>query len=137
MKDKELVQVIFTHSYIEQKSWIFDADIDWNITDIRIDDDNDNYIVWNKGTWKDGTWKYGRWENGVWEKGTWFNGTWFNGIWEKGTWKGGLWKDGLWKDGIWKDGTWIKGRIYNPKTKQYQQSILPPNKCTWSLSYGR
>jgi hypothetical protein len=135
MKDKELVQVIFNHSYIEQKNWIFDAKIDWNTVDIRIDSDNDNYIVWNKGVWKDGTWYNGRWEKGVWEKGTWERGVWGKGIWEKGTWKNGLWNDGRWVDGLWKGGTWIKGIIYNPKTGEYQESTLPPNKCPWSLSY--
>jgi hypothetical protein len=132
MKDKELVQVIFTHSYIEQKNWIFDAKIDWNTVDIRIDSDNDNYIVWYNGTWKGGTWENGTWNKGTWEKGIWESGTWYKGTWIDGTWKGGKWKDG-----IWNYGTWITGRIYNPKTRKYQQSNLPPNKCPWSLSYDK
>jgi hypothetical protein len=64
MTNKELLNIIFTHPYIEKKSWIFDADIDWNTVDIRIDDDNDNYIVWYNGTWNKGTWKKGTWITG-------------------------------------------------------------------------
>jgi hypothetical protein len=108
MRDKELVQTIFIHQNIEQKKWLFDADIDWNTVDIEID----NYITWNKGTWKDGTW-------------------------EGNVWKAGVWKGGLWKKGLWQGGTWIKGKIYNPKTGKYQESTLPPNKCPWSLSYEK
>jgi hypothetical protein len=107
MKDKELLNIIFTYPHIKQKSWIFDADIDWNTVDIEIDNDNDNYIYWHYGIWN--------------------NGTWINGVWN----------DGLWKKGTWQSGTWIKGKIYNPETGKYQESTLPPNKCKWSTSYGR
>jgi hypothetical protein len=117
MKDKELLNIIFTRKNIEKKSWFFNADIDWNTVNIGINSDNDNFIYWNKGTWN----------NGLWEKGFWMNGT----------WNGGTWKDGTWEKGFWKKGTWIKGKIYNPKTGKYKESTLPPNKCKWSLSYGK
>jgi hypothetical protein len=160
MRDKELIQTIFTYSYIKQKSWIFDAEIDWKTVNIGIDDNNDNYIYWYNGTWKDGTWIKGTWNDGFWEKGawkdglwrggtwkdgvwkdgTWIKGTWNDGFWEsgtwyKGTWEYGIWKGGFWFDGTWTDGTWITGKIYNHKTGKYQESTLPPNKCPWSHSY--
>jgi hypothetical protein len=80
----------------------------------------DAKIDWKNGTWKDGLWKNGTWYNGTWESGDWYNGEWSNGLWEKG---------------FWKKGTWITGKIYNPKTRKYQESTLPPNKCPWSTSY--
>ena len=143
----KLIIDIFTHPYIDKKGWIFKADVDWSKAEIEIDDDNDSYIIWHNGAWKDGWWYGGKWEYGVWEKGTWHigswhNGVWHNGVWEKGYWDNGIWYDGLWKDGywyngIWQNGVWVKGKIYNPKTNQYEFSELPPSKCKWSLSYGR
>jgi hypothetical protein len=140
MTNKELLNIIFTRKNIEQKGWIFDAKIDWKTVNIRIDSDNDNYIVWNNGAWNDGIWEHGRWNNGVWNNGTWKdglwkNGTWYNGTWESGDWYNGEWSNGLWEKGFWKKGTWITGKIYNPKTRKYQESTLPPNKCPWSTSY--
>jgi hypothetical protein len=152
MEDKELLNIIFTYKNIEQKSWIFDVDIDWKTIDIGIYDDNDNYIIWhygiwnngtwinglwNKGTWNNGIWKDGTWKRGIWNNGAWNGGYWNSGTWENGIWNDGIWFGGTWKDGIWKGGTWGKGRIYNPKTGEYKYSTLPPSKCKWSTSYER
>ena len=107
MNNKEIIKIMFTNPYIDKKGWIFKADINWNKTEVEIDKDDNKYIVWKNGTWQDGNWQ---------------NGYWYNG---------------KWKDGTWHDGTWIKGYIYNPKTGKHEPSTVSPNKCKWSLSYGR
>jgi len=118
--------------------------------------------TWEDGEWKDGVWEYGVWKNGVWKYGTWYNGTWENGtresgtwlegvwkngVWEDGTWLYGVWKDGvwndgiwengIWEDGIWRNGAWEGGKIWNPKTREYEYSNKNPYKCEWSLSYRK
>ncbi|MDD8056027.1 MAG: hypothetical protein PHV15_09095, partial [Thomasclavelia ramosa] len=47
--------------------------------------EDQNGLVWYKGTWIDGTWENGTWENGYFNNGTWRNGIWKNGTWNKGT----------------------------------------------------
>ena len=93
--------------------------------------------TWNNGTWNNGTWKNGTWGDGTWYDGTWHNGIWKHGVWGNGIWKNGIWKYGLWKNGTWSKGTWIKGEIWNPETKTYIISNISPNRCKWSLSYGK
>ena len=127
MENKDLIKTIFTHPYINKKSWIFKADINWSKTEVEIDEDGDNYIKWKNGVWENGNWFDGTWKDGIWKNGTWNKGLWYNGYWYKGNWYGGKWYNGVWKS----------GKIYNPKTKQYELSKLPPNKCKWSLSYGK
>ncbi len=132
MNNKEIIKIIFTNPYIDKKGWIFKADINWNKTEVEIDKDDNKYIVWKNGTWNNGTW-----QDGVWYFGTWFDGIWDNGEWLDGRWQDGNWQNGYWYDGTWHDGTWIKGYIYNPKTGKHEPSTVSPNKCKWSLSYGR
>ena len=137
MVNKEIIKLIFTHPYINKKLWIFKANINWSKTKIKMDKDDDNFIEWENGIWKDGTWYDGIWRDGKWKDGIWQDGGWYNGEWLDGTWHKGSWHDGIWENGKWYDGTWEKGNIYNPKTGRYEPSKLPPNKCKWSLSYGK
>ena len=133
----KLIINIFTHPYINKKLWIFKANIDWSKTEVEIDKDDDNYIEWKNGIWHNGIWFDGKWEHGKGRNGVWYDGIWITGIWYNGTWKNGRWNNGFWKSGNWEGGYWINGCIYNPKTNKYKLSKLPPNKCKWSLSYGK
>ena len=84
MEKRKIIDIVFTHPYIDEKGWIFRQDIDWDKTEVNIDNDDDNFIEWI-----DGIWKYGHW----------YNGTWKGGIWEDGTWENGIWNGGLIFDG--------------------------------------
>ena len=147
MNKQEIIKTIFTHPHIDKKDWIFRADVDWDKTEVRIDNGDDNYIMWIKGIWHDGIWESGFWYNGqwhdgvwiegIWKDGHWFNGRWEDGTWHSGTWHSGTWHYGEWKDGTWEDGIWNKGFIYNPKTKKYEYSGKNPNETEWSLSFGK
>ena len=110
LSNRDLIKAVFDDDIMKYNDWFFKAN--WKKAEIEnLETKNDwlkvKYIIWYNGIWKDGIWKDGTWEDGYWEKGT------------------------------WKSGEWIKGEIWDSKTKKYRESTVPPNKCKWSLSYGK
>ena len=140
VSNQDLIRAVFDDDVMKYNKWFFIAD--WEKAEVvnletatevlRIKN-----IIWNNGTWSYGRWYNGTWYNGTWERGVWYNGTWKGGIWKNGTWEDGWWYNGTWKNGTWNNGTWKRGKIYDAKTKEYIESKVPPNKCKWSLSYGK
>lgn len=112
MKKDEVIKIIFENKYIKDKAWLFEADIDWEKTEVAVWNLDWEYIEFRGGVWYDGHWKFGRWKDGI-------------------------WYDGYWDDGFWEDGEWHGGYIYDPYTKKYKYSGDNPNVCNWSLSYGK
>lgn len=116
--------------------WIYEAEI----TEAVIGQD-DNGIVWYKGTWECGRWFGGTWISGSWISGDWYDGKWksklikdnyitidvddrysdsdqsiwYSGRWFDGDWENGTWVSGRWYDGTWNDGVWLDG-IWNDGT---------------------
>jgi len=120
--------------------WLFNA----NFENLKLELKDGQLIiytgVWYGGTWKNGIWLNGTWEQGLWESGFWHNGTWkdgkwLDGYWYDGKWLGGTWKNGTWKKGTWKNGEWIKGKIYNPITKKFEESDVNPAEFYKKIGY--
>lgn len=113
--------------------WIYEAEISEAVIG-----QNDDGIVWYKGTWECGRWFGGTWISGSWISGDWYGGNWksklikdnyltievderysdrnqsiwFSGRWFSGDWENGTWVSGRWYDGTWNDGVWLDG-IWN------------------------
>jgi len=130
----EIIKKIFIDlDFAKDKGWFFKAK--WK--DVVVTNLESNFtIIWENGIWENGTWRWGIWRKGIWKNGTWQHGIWQHGTWKNGLWQQGLWQQGLWENGTWVDGTWKDGKIWNPESREYIKSKLPPNKCKWSLSYG-
>ena len=127
----KIIKQVFEDIYfLERNGWFFEAK--WKDAKIETFEDDGGWLFWEDGIWHDGVWDFGIWNNGIWN-----NGKWINGIWNNGIWNNGKWINGTWKDGVWKEGTWIAGKIYDPKTGKYKESLLSPNECIWSLSYDK
>ena len=117
MANKDVMKIIFTKIDKYSKQFINQI-ADADVKKIQLDFASLGSIwIWKNGEWIDGVW-----EDGIWENGTWYDGTWENGVWEDGTWKYGIW--------------W-GGHIFNPDSDKFEYSNLSPNKCKWSLSYGK
>ena len=110
-----IIKIFEKSEFIKYNKWFFEAK--WKDVVIENFETENNYLTWKNGTWIDGTWIDGTWIDGTWEDGTWYNGS--------------------WKNGIWKSGTWKRGIIWDSTIKKYRFSNLPPNECSWSLSYGK
>ena len=120
VNNKDLIKAVFDDDIMKYNKWFFKAD--WkNVKISRLAGSavwsHIKNIVWKNGTWEKGVWKHGSWYNGIWKDGTWYQGVWYKGSWEKGTWK--------------------EGKIWDFNNKEYIKSTVPPNKCKWSLSYGK
>lgn len=110
--------------------WILDAEV----SDAIIGIDNNQNIIWYKGTWEGGRWFGGTWISGTWKSGDWYDGVWsskiitdkllsvsvdnsntneFSSNWYGGRWFGGTWQNGTWYSGRWYGGTWDRGRWFD------------------------
>jgi hypothetical protein len=118
-------------------AWLLEAELSGAVIGL----DNDNNLVWYKGTWLYGRWFEGTWQSGVWMAGDWYGGTWnantindkiltvdvdtktvdfeqsfwYDGRWFGGTWDAGIWYNGRWYGGTWNNGMWHRG-IWNDGT---------------------
>lgn len=125
-----LIDNLTFNKILDKYPWVLEAEV----RNAVIGED-ENGLVWYKGTWDCGRWLGGTWYSGTWKTGVWYNGTWFNSrvttdnnsatidvidafgdysIWKGGTWfngtkKGGRWESGIWQDGIWGKGDWLGG----------------------------
>jgi hypothetical protein len=120
-----------------QYAWLLEAELSGAVIGLN----NNNELVWYKGTWLYGRWFGGIWQSGVWMAGDWYDGIWnantindkiltvdvntktvdfeqsfwYDGRWFGGTWNAGIWYNGRWYDGTWNNGMWHKG-IWNDGT---------------------
>jgi hypothetical protein len=112
-------------------AWLLEAELSGALIGLN----NDDTLVWYKGTWIFGRWFGGTWQSGVWMSGDWYGGTWnsnivtdniltanvdtktvdleqsfwYTGRWYDGTWNAGIWNGGRWYGGTWNSGMWHKG----------------------------
>ena len=141
--NSEIVKFIFGESKIIKKSELTNNFLKQilkaNTKNFKLDITSLGHELcrWMNGVWNNGTWANGIWIDGIWKNGIWKYGVWKDGYWEDGIWINGHWEKGTWKNGIWKSGYWKSGLIWDPKKNTYIESDVPPNKCKWSLSYGK